>query len=159
MAKRKKTRRTRRPKGYEGDVSARRKGLTQRDALCILALALMVAVSYFPAVNADFVWDDVIFTQSEPVQDVGGLYQIWFSPSAIEGEAHYWPIVYSSFWLEHKLWGFAPARVSRRQYRAASGQHAVAVAADAAPVRVWCVGHRRGVRGASPARGVCRVGD
>ena len=24
-------------------------------------------------------------------------------------EKHYWPMVYTSFWLEHKLWGFAPA--------------------------------------------------
>ena len=108
MAKRKKTRRTRRPKGYEGDVSANKKGLTQGDALCVLALVLLVVVSYFPATQAGFVWDDVIFTESEPVQDVGGLYRIWFSPSDIKGEAHYWPIVYSSFWLEHKLWGFAP---------------------------------------------------
>ena len=43
------------------------------------------------------------------MRDVSGLWQIWFSPSAIEGEGHYWPLVYTAFWLEHKLWGFAPA--------------------------------------------------
>ena len=25
------------------------------------------------------------------------------------GEDHYWPLLYTTFWLEHKLWGFAPA--------------------------------------------------
>ena len=29
-------------------------------------------------------------------------------PSAIEKEGHYWPLVYTMFWLEHKLWGFDP---------------------------------------------------
>ena len=25
---------------------------------------------------------------------------------AVEG--HYWPLLYTTFWIEHKLWGFAP---------------------------------------------------
>ena len=55
-----------------------------------------------------FVWDDSILTDAKSVRDVSGLWQIWFSPSAIEGEGHYWPLVYTTFWLEHKLWGFDP---------------------------------------------------
>ena len=43
------------------------------------------------------------------MRDVSGLWQIWFSPSALEEEGHYWPITYTTFWLEHKLWGFDPA--------------------------------------------------
>ena len=56
-----------------------------------------------------FVWDDNIYIKVDPVRDVSGLWQIWFSPSTIEEERHYWPLVYTTFWLEHKLWGFAPA--------------------------------------------------
>ncbi len=73
-----------------------------------------MAASYFPAVWAGFVWDDEIITRIEAVQSWGGIWNLWFSPSSVyhesgSGEDHYWPLVYTTFWLEHKLWGFAPA--------------------------------------------------
>ena len=73
------------------------------------ALGVLVAVVYFPAFLAGFVWDDRIFTGSPLVRDWSGLWRIWFSPAEIENEAHYWPLLYTTFWLEHKLWGYAPA--------------------------------------------------
>ena len=77
--------------------------------LALVALGLLVVVSYLPAMLwGGFVWDDIDFVKSDPVRDVSGLWQIWFSPSDIEGEGHYWPLVYTTFWLEHKLWGFDP---------------------------------------------------
>ena len=78
------------------------------DAIYLLALCLAVVVPYFPAMQAGFVWDDRIFLEAEAVRDVSGIWQIWFSPSVIENESHYWPLVYTTFWLEHKLWGFEP---------------------------------------------------
>ena len=81
---------------------------SRRDALPFLVLGLMVAVSYFPALSGGFIWDDVIFTEEPVVREASGLRSIWFSPSDIKKEGHYWPIVYTSFWLEHKLWGLAP---------------------------------------------------
>ena len=80
-------------------------GIPSRQAL---ALALLVAVSYLPALEAGFVWDDVIFVEEAAVHDWSGLWNIWFSPADIEKEGHYWPVVYTSFWLEHKLWGIEP---------------------------------------------------
>ena len=72
-----------------------------------LALVAMVAVAYAPAVLwGGFVWDDTIFTEAEPVRTVSGLWDIWFAPEKIRKEAHYWPLTYTIFWLEHKLWGF-----------------------------------------------------
>ena len=68
-----------------------------------------MAVSYGPAFFAGFVWDDRVFAQALAVRDLDGLGRIWFSPSEIKDEGHYWPVVYTTFWLEHKLWGFAPA--------------------------------------------------
>lgn len=74
-----------------------------------LGLGLLVAVSYYPAVLGGFVWDDRAFTEAAPVRDPSGLRHIWFSPSEIQGEGHYWPLTYTTFWLDHRLWGFAPA--------------------------------------------------
>ena len=89
--------------------------LSPRDALMLIALIVLVVVSYFPATQAGFVGDDPILTDSQAVSDRAGLWQLWFSPGSTytkkgnTGEMHYWPLVYTTFWLEHKLWGFAPA--------------------------------------------------
>ena len=82
--------------------------LTRWDALGILALGLLVVGCYFPAFFAGFVWDDRVFTEARAVRDLDGLWRIYFFPAEIEDEAHYWPLVYTTFWLEHKLWGYDP---------------------------------------------------
>lgn len=73
------------------------------------ALALMVAVSFVPAYQAGFVWDDIAFAEASVVHEVSGLKNIWFSPRDLRNEGHYWPLTYTTFWLEHKLWGLEPA--------------------------------------------------
>ncbi len=78
--------------------------------LAALALCLLVAVSYFPATMAGFVLDDNALTDARPVRTLSGIWQIWFQPGSLkQNEGHYWPVLYTTFWLEHKLWGFAPA--------------------------------------------------
>ena len=75
-----------------------------------LVLCLLVLVSYLPAMLwGDFVWDDLVMAATPAVRDTSGLRQIWFSPADIQAEGHYWPLVYTTFWLQHKLWGFTPA--------------------------------------------------
>ncbi len=81
----------------------------RREALAAPVLAALAVGCYLPALSAGFVWDDRVFARALAVRDWDGLWRIWFSPSEIEDEGHYWPLVYTSFWLEHKLWGFAPA--------------------------------------------------
>ena len=86
---------------------------SRRDALALLVLALLVVVSYFPAIRAGFVWDDKIVTTLTAIQDWGGIAELWFAPGSAYlqgdvGEGHYWPLTYSTFWLEHKLWGLNP---------------------------------------------------
>ena len=78
-------------------------------ALAVAALCLLVAVSYFPALSAGFLWDDVVLTESTSLHTWSGLAQIWFAPRGLnQYEIHYWPLLYTLFWLEHKLWGLAP---------------------------------------------------
>lgn len=81
---------------------------SRHPAVAGLALCAIVAVSYYPALFGGFVWDDRVLTASRVIRAWSGLWKIWFSPDDIEGEGHYWPIVYTTFWLEHKLWGLDP---------------------------------------------------
>ena len=76
----------------------------------LLALRLLALVSYLPAILwGDFIWDDLPMIDTLAVREAGGLRQIWLSPAEIKAEGHYWPLVYTVFWLQHKLWGFSPA--------------------------------------------------
>ena len=79
-------------------------------ALCVLALVALALGSYLPAMLwGGFVWDDLSFLSGEPaLKDLAGLKRIWFAPMEVE-EPFYRPLTYTTFWLEHKLWGFAPA--------------------------------------------------
>ena len=83
---------------------------TGRQALGVLALGLLVGVSYIPAALwGGFVWDDRGITESTAIHEPSGLWRIWLSPrDVLRWEAHYWPVVYTTFWLEHKLWGVIP---------------------------------------------------
>ena len=115
-------------------------GVANRQALAALGLGLVAAAVYLPAFSAGFVWDDEVFTDAAAVREWSGLWKIWFafSPRAIPNEGHYWPLVHTTFWLEHKLWGFAPA-----------GYHAVNVLLHAAnTVLLWRLAGRLEVPGA-----------
>ncbi len=88
--------------------------VTGRKVYAALLLGLLTALSYFPATQAGFVWDDLILTTLKAVQNWNGILDIWFAPNDAYGqgkyaEGHYWPLLYTTFWLEHKLWGFTPA--------------------------------------------------
>ena len=89
--------------------------ILRRDVFYLLALFALVAVIYFPATRAGFVWDDSIMRGLRAVSTWGGIWDLWFDPASayMRGgrwrEGHYWPLLYTTFWIEHKLWGFSPA--------------------------------------------------
>ena len=81
----------------------------RRTVLAVLALVAFALASYAPAMLwGGFVWDDLSFITAEPaLEDLAGLKRIWFAPMEVE-EPFYRPLTYTTFWLEHKLWGFTP---------------------------------------------------
>ncbi len=96
-------------------------------ALGALGLAAAVAAAYAPAVACGFIWDDDSYLTANPVlRSLDGLRRIWLEPGATP---QYYPMVHTSYWLEFRLWGFAPA-----------GYHAVNVALHAlCAVLAWRV--------------------
>ena len=124
----------------EGRASRTRTfGAAQGTVPSASTLILLVVVSYLPAMLwGGFVWDDVDHIPGEPaLRDWAGLWRIWFVPSEVQ-EPHYRPLTYTSFWLEHKLWGLAP-----------TGYHVVNVLLHAAnTVLLWRILLRLAVPGA-----------
>lgn len=74
-----------------------------------LALAVAVVGTYLPALRNGFVnWDDdICVVDNEAVTLDDGLWRIWSTRELPEGFPNY-PLVFSSYWLEHRLWGANP---------------------------------------------------
>ena len=69
-----------------GKVRTRRRGwgaFSPHDAATATALAVLVAVSYLPALQGGFVWDDVTFAEEPVIHTPGGLRRIWMAPAKI----------------------------------------------------------------------------
>ena len=121
---------------------------TRRHLLLAAGLGALAVACHVPAMLwGGLIWDDRIWSRSPAVLEWSGLRDIWFAPGRIEGEGHYWPLVYSTLWLEHKLWGLAPA-----------GYHVVNVALHAVnTVWLWRILERLAAPGALAAACVFAV--
>lgn len=104
--------------------------------LGLLVLLIAGVAAYWPALGAGYIWDDDSYlTQNPIITDPAGLSKIW---SSLTSTPQFYPLVFSSFWIEHRLWGFEPL-----------GYHAVNVAVHAlTSFLVWVILRRLGVRGA-----------
>ena len=79
----------------------------------VLILILLTFAAYLPVIWSGFIWDDNALIENESLyRSVHGLGQIWTHPHALVKEIHYWPMVYSSFWLEYQLWGLNPSDIT-----------------------------------------------
>ncbi|QOJ13253.1 MAG: tetratricopeptide repeat protein [Planctomycetia bacterium] len=70
------------------------------------AIVVATLVAYVPALQAGVIWDDDSYLTRNPLVQAGwdGLRRIWFTTESPQ----YYPLVFTTFWLEHKLWGLAP---------------------------------------------------
>ena len=98
------------------------------------AIILITAAVYVPAMRSGFVWDDDMHLIDNIVLKENGLYNAWFSDKAFV----YYPIVWTTYWIEHHLWGLDP-----------TGYHVVNVLLHAiSAVLTWRVLLRLGIPGA-----------
>ena len=114
---------------------ARGHGPIRRTIPGAAAIAALVLVAYLPALQAGYIWDDDWYLTANPhVQSPDGLSRIWvpgYTPQ-------YYPLVFTSFWIEHALWDMEPA-----------GYHLVNILLHAVnALLVWRVMRRLGLPGA-----------
>ncbi len=109
---------------------------SRKTLIGLSAIILLTLAAYTPAFRAGFVWDDDDHvSENRCLRDLDGLKQIWFE---IGATPQYYPLVFTSFWLEHHLWGQNPA-----------GYHGINVLLHAvSAVLLWLVLRRLTVPGA-----------
>ncbi len=78
-----------------------------REDLRLAAVMIVVLLTiYLPAIRSGYVWDDdVHVTDNLTLRSAEGLEKIWFQPDAT---AQYYPLVFTSFWVDYHLWGLHP---------------------------------------------------
>src|SRR5437016_1929270 len=68
-----------------------------------LLLAAVTILVYRPAWNGGFLWDDDEYVINNDLLTASdGLRRIWFS---LDSPSQYFPLTYSTFRIEHALWG------------------------------------------------------
>ncbi len=71
-----------------------------------LFLVVSVFIAYQPVLKGGFIWDDDHYvTDNRTLHDWDGLKHIWFDWQATP---QYYPLVYTTFWLEYHTWGLNP---------------------------------------------------
>jgi tetratricopeptide (TPR) repeat protein len=69
-------------------------------------LVLMTLAAYLPALRGGFIWDDDAYiVENQALRSWDGLRRIWVEPGATP---QYYPLTFTSFWLEHQLWEQQP---------------------------------------------------
>jgi protein O-mannosyl-transferase len=130
--------------GGQAARSRSRRRLRESIGPAALLLALTV-VAYAPALQGSFIWDDDVYITANPhLDNLSGLRDIWLRPGAT---MQYYPLAFTTLWVEHHLWGDSPA-----------GYHAVNVVLHAAcAVLLWVLLRVLGASGALLAAAIFAV--
>ena len=77
------------------------------DWLLGLLIVVLTLVAFGPVWHAGFIWDDDVYVTENPLLTApDGLRRIWFS---LDSPSQYFPLTYTTFYLERSLWGLNPA--------------------------------------------------
>ena len=88
-------------------------GFREKAAL-MAVFALLVFVAYAPAIKGGYIWDDDKYVTNNPlVNSDHGLWGIWFQPRR---SPQYYPLVFTSFWVEARLWGLSHSATTSSMY-------------------------------------------
>jgi protein O-mannosyl-transferase len=80
--------------------------IKHRDFILAAGLVMMTVLAYLPATQCGFIWDDDKYVTENPLLTApDGLWHIWFSK---DQPSQYFPMVYTTFRIEHSLWGLNP---------------------------------------------------
>jgi len=66
------------------------------------ALLVVTLAAYYPALHGGMVWDDDRHVTAAALRSWHGLFRIW---SDVRATLQYYPLLHSTFWIEHRLWG------------------------------------------------------
>ncbi len=81
-------------------------GLFRRENGWMPVLFAAVLIAYVPALMGGFIWDDDYYvTENQTLRSAKGLWHLWFN---IGATPQYYPLVFSTFWVEYHLWGLNP---------------------------------------------------
>jgi len=76
------------------------------DVILASVLVFLTLAAYGTAMQGGFVWDDDYYvSQNQTLRSSKGLAQIWLEP---ESTPQYYPVVFTSFWVEYHVWGLDP---------------------------------------------------
>src|SRR5262245_11377691 len=82
----------------------------RKSLLMAAAFIVVAAIAYRGVSQAELIWDDdKAIAGNEALRSAAGLADIWtHGPKIRESEVYYWPLVYTTFWMEYQLWGASP---------------------------------------------------
>src|SRR5262245_46564907 len=70
------------------------------------AIVLLTFTVYTSAIRGGFIWDDDFYVTQNPLLTAPhGLLDIWTTTKSPQ----YYPLVFTTFWMEYRLWGLHPA--------------------------------------------------
>jgi len=87
-------------------VAAKRPNVDRLLLAGAAVIVLITLAAYIPAIRGGFIWDDNDYLTENPlITAPDGLAKIWFST---DQTSQYFPLVYTTFRVEHAIWGMNP---------------------------------------------------